>query len=517
MAHITAHATAGAYRRGHAFENIMAWLTTTNHKQIGILYLVTSFAFFAIGGAMAILMRIELATPGADIIDAETYNRLFSMHGTLMIFLFIIPVQVGFGNYFVPLMIGAKDMAFPRLNALGYWLLPPAGALLLMGMADVGWTGYAPLSNQVGSQTIFGVGHSVDLWILGLIVVGTSSIIGAANFLATILKLRAPGMTFNKMPLFVWAIVATQFMALLATPVLAGALTMLFADRNLGTCFFNTAGPCAAAGTPGQPLLWQHLFWFYSHPAVYIMILPAMGIISEVLPRFAHKPIFGYKAIAYSSIAISFLGFGVWAHHMFVTGIDLRVRISMMLVTMAVAVPSGVKIFNWLATLWGGRITFQTPMLFALGFIAMFTIGGFSGVFSAVIPIDYNITDTYFVVAHLHYVLFGGSVLGVLAGAYYFFPWITGRMYNETLGKIHFALTIVGFNMVFFTMHIMGLLGMPRRIYDYSFLALRVPVIVPLNELATIGAFIIGIGQIPFVYNMIVSRWNGRLSDPHPW
>jgi len=502
-----AHATAHVPAYPGAVDGLLGWLTTTDHKRIGILYLLSSFTFFAIGGIMALFMRAELAAAGPTIVDAGTYNRLFSTHGTVMIFLFIIPVQVGLANYFVPLMIGAKDMAFPRLNALGFWLQLPAGALILMGMADVGWTGYAPLTERTFTPDI-----GVDLWILGLIVVGSSSIVGAVNFLATIFKLRAPGMALTKMPLFVWGMTATSFMALLATPVLAGALTMLFADRNLGTCFFTLSGSCATGGTAGDPILWQHLFWFYSHPAVYIMVLPAMGIISEVIPRFAHKPIFGYKAIAYSSMAIAFLGFGVWAHHMFVTGIDIRLRVSFMLVTMAVAVPSGVKIFNWLATMWGGRITFQTPMLFAIGFISMFVIGGFSGVFLAAIPIDYSVTDTYFVVAHLHYVLFGGSVLGVFAGMYYFYPMITGRMYSERLGKIHFALTMIGFNLVFFPMHILGLLGMPRRIYDYTYLASRVPSIVTINQLATLGAFLIAIGQIPFLYTMIVSRWNGATS-----
>ena len=484
------------------------WLTTTDHKEIGILYIVTSFSFFVLGGVMALVMRTNLAYPGSTIVDLGTYNRLFSTHGTAMIFLFIIPVLTGFSNYFVPLLIGAKDMAYPRINALGYWMIPPAGALILIGNAPVGWTGYVPLSIQESA--------SVNFWLVGLIMIGTSSIVGSVNFLVTIFKLRAPGVTFKNLSLFVWSVLTTQFMVLMATPVLAAALTMVLADRLLHTCFFSTLAACSGAAA-GDPILYQHLFWFYSHPAVYIMILPSMGMISEVIPVMSRKPIFGYKAIAYSTVAIGLLGFTVWVHHMFTTGIDIWVRVPFMIATVTIAVPSGVKVFNWLATMWGGKILLKTPMLFAIGFLSMFVIGGISGGFQASIPVDYQLQDTYFVVAHLHYVLFGGSVLGLFAGTYFWYPRMTGRMYNETWGKIHFVLTLVGLNLVFFTMHFLGLMGMPRRYADYSVLLPFQPLLLPLNQLATVGAFILAFGQLPFFYNMIKSRWVGPVVTDDPW
>src|SRR2546425_38036 len=404
------------------------WLTTTDHKEIGILYIVTSFSFFVLGGVMALVMRTNLAYPGSTIVDLGTYNRLFSTHGTAMIFLFIIPVLTGFSNYFVPLLIGAKDMAYPRINALGYWMIPPAGALILIGNAPVGWTGYVPLSIQESA--------SVNFWLVGLIMIGTSSIIGSVNFLVTIFKLRAPGVTFKNLSLFVWSVLTTQFMVLMATPVLAAALTMVLADRLLHTCFFSTFASCTTnTGVAiADPILYQHLFWFYSHPAVYIMILPSMGMISEVIPVMSRRPIFGYKAIAYSTVAIGLLGFTVWVHHMFTTGIDIWVRIPFMFATVTIAVPSGVKVFNWLATMWGGKILLRTPMLFAIGFLSMFVIGGVSGVFQASIPLDYQLQDTYFVVAHLHYVLFGGSVLRPFPGADLLYPRGTGPVVHQGRG-----------------------------------------------------------------------------------
>ncbi len=500
------------------------WVTTTDHKEIGILYIVTSFSFFVLAGVMALLMRTNLAYPGESIIDSGTYNRLFSTHGTVMIFLFIIPVLVGFSNYFVPLLIGAKDMAYPRINALGYWMIPPAGALILLGSAPVGWTGYVPLSLQQGPpsflEKIFSVLQydSINFWLAGLLIIGTSSIIGSVNFLVTIFKLRAPGVTFKNLSLFVWSVLTTQLMVLMATPVLAAGLTMVLADRLLHTCFFSTFAVCTTnTGTAlGDAILYQHLFWFYSHPAVYIMILPAMGMISEVIPVMSRKPIFGYKAIAYSTVAIGLLGFTVWVHHMFTTGIDIWVRIPFMMATVTIAVPSGVKVFNWLATMWGGKILLRTPMLFAIGFLSMFVIGGISGVFQASIPVDYQVQDTYFVVAHLHYVLFGGSVLGLFAGTYFWYPRMTGRMYDERWGRIHFWLTLIGLNLVFFTMHFLGLMGMPRRYADYSLLP-NLPLLTLLNRLATVGAFILAIGQLPFFYNMIKSRWAGRVVTEDPW
>jgi cytochrome c oxidase subunit 1 len=491
-------------------QTLKRWLTTTDHKEIGILYIVTSFSFFLLGGVMALLMRTNLAFPGSDFVDAETYNRLFSTHGTTMIFLFIIPVLVGFGNYFVPLLLGAKDMAYPRINALGFWLIPPAGAIILIGNAPVGWTGYTPLSIQAGT--------SVNFWIVGLLILGISSLLSSVNFIVTIVKLRAPGVTFRNMSLFVWSILVTAFMILLAVPVLTAALVMVLTDRIVGTCVFNTLGACAQGGAVlGDPLLYQHLFWFYSHPAVYIMILPAMGMISEVVPVMSRKTIFGYRAMVFSLVAIGLLGFTVWVHHMFVTGLDITARIPFMLATMTIAVPSGVKVFNWLATMWGGKILLKTPMLFAIGFVSMFVIGGISGVFQASIPVDYQVEDTYFIVAHIHYVLFGGSVLGLFAGTYFWFPRITGRMYNERWGKIHFVLTLVGLNMVFFTMHFLGLAGMPRRYADYTTLLPFQPILLPLNQFATIGAFVLAFGQLPFFYNMLKSRWTGPVVAEDPW
>jgi cytochrome c oxidase subunit 1 len=459
---------------------------------------------------MALLMRTTLAYPGASIVDNGTYNRLFSTHGTAMIFLFIIPVLIGFSNYFVPLLIGAKDMAYPRINALGYWMIPPAGTLILIGNAPVGWTGYVPLAIQEGA--------SVNFWLAGLIIIGTSSIIGSVNFLVTIFKLRAPGVTFKNLSLFVWSVLTTQLMVLMATPVLAAALTMVLADRLLHTCFFSTFAACTSSGQAlGDAVLYQHLFWFYSHPAVYIMILPSMGMISEVIPVMSRKPIFGYKAIAYSTVAIGLLGFTVWVHHMFTTGIDIWVRIPFMIATVTIAVPSGVKVFNWLATMWGGKILLSTPMLFAIAFLSMFVIGGISGVFQASIPVDYQLQDTYFVVAHLHYVLFGGSVMGLFAAVYFWFPTMTGRRYNERLGQLHFVLTLVGMNLAFFTQHFIGLSGMLRRTFDYTPELTYWPELSPLNFLSSVGAFLLAFGQLPFFYNVIVSKWRGPVAPADPW
>ncbi len=491
-------------------EFVFHWLTTTNHKEIGILYIVFSFSFFIAGGVLAMFMRAELATPGPTILNETTYAQFFSTHGTTMIFLFIIPVFVGFGNYFVPLLIGAKDMAYPRINALGFWLLPPAAIMIWTGQAGVGWTGYAPLNN-----VLYTPGPSVDLWLLGLVTVGTSSILGSINFLVTIAKLRQPGMSFWKMPLFVWSVLTTSLMVLMATPVLASALTLAFLDRTFHTCFYVAYGACG--GAPGDPILWQHLFWFYSHPAVYIMVLPGMGVINHVIPTFSRKPIFGYKAMALAMFGIGFVGFLVWAHHMFTTGLSLTVRAPFMLATMAVAVPTGVKIFNWLATMWRGSITFQTPMLYAIGFLGLFTIGGITGVYQASIPVDYKLQETYWVVAHLHYVLFGGSVMALFAACYFWFPTMTGRMYNERLGQIHFLFTLVGMNLTFFTMHFIGLSGMLRRTFDYTSELPYWPELAQLNLLSSIGAFTLAFGQIPFFYNMIVSRWKGRKAPANPW
>jgi cytochrome c oxidase subunit 1 len=502
MATTTLTPAASAYRSG-----LYEWLTTTDHKKIGILYLVNSFIFFFIGGLFALLVRTELAQPGLQILHDELlYNQLFTMHGTVMIFLFIIPVLVGFGNYVVPLQIGAPDMAFPRINALSFWMLPLAGILLLMGFltggaAQAGWTSYSPLAQD---RPLASTGPGQDLWIMALLLIGTSSILGGINFLVTIFKMRAPGMTMFRMPILVWTVLVTSVLVVMATPVLASALIMLFIDRNYGGHFFDPS-------TGGNAILWQNVFWFYSHPAVYIMVLPAMGMISEILPVFSRKPLFGYKAFVFATAAIGALGFSVWAHHMFTTGSVYLPFFSLM--TFLIAVPTGVKMFNWIFTLFRGKLTFSTPLLFALGFLSMFLIGGINGAFSAAVPVDFALQDTYWVVAHLHYVLFGGSVFGVMAGLYYWFPKMTGRMLNETLGKTQFVLMFIGFNMTFFPMHQLGLAGMPRRIADYASNAGW----NDLNLLATVGGFLIASSMIPLLWNIFISLRAGEPAGDDPW
>ena len=481
---------------------IAAWLTTTDHKKIGIMYLVNSYFWFGVAGLLAVFVRAELAEPGTQFFGEERYNQLFTMHGTTMIFLFIIPILAGFGNYIVPLQIGALDMAFPRVNALSFWMLPLAGIVLyssyfLGGPADAGWTQYAPLSEGVGSQ---GNSIGIDLWIIALLLVGTASILGAVNFITTIFNMRAPGMTMFRMPLFTWTILVTSLLVLLATPVFTSALVLLLIDRNLGGSFFNPANG-------GIAILWQNVFWFYSHPAVYVMVLPGMGIISDVLPVFSRKPLFGYKAFVFATAGIGALGFSVWAHHMFATGQVLLPFFSIM--TFLIAVPTGVKFFNWIATLFKGQITFSTAMLFAIGFLTMFLIGGIDGVFLASPPVDFALTETYWVVAHIHYVLFGGSVFAVYAGFYYWFPKFSGKKLNEGLGKLHFWLQFIGFNLTFFSMHILGLLGMPRRIQDYPAL----PDWVGLNQLQTAGALIIALSTAPFLANVVMTM---RRKDRDP-
>lgn len=493
--------TAAAEPRGLA-----SWLTTVDHKRIGILYVATAFIFFLLGGVLALLIRLELALPGAQVVTAEQYNRIFGMHGTTMIFLFVIPVLTGLGNYLVPLQIGARDMAFPRLNALSYWLFLFGGLVLYAswllpeGAPAIGWTGYAPLTNP--QYTPY---QGVDLWAISLIITGAASTMGAVNFITTILNMRTPSMDLWKMPLFTWSILVTAFMILLATPMLSGGLAMQLADRNLGTDFF-------VAGT-GDPILWQHLFWFYSHPAVYIMILPAMGVISEVIPVFSRKPIFGYRAIVWSTVAIGVLGFSTWAHHMFTTGLPPFLEAFFILNTMIIAVPTGVKMFNWIFTMIGGSLRFDTPMLFSLGFLSMFVIGGITGVYQAILPIDRQVHDTYWVVAHLHYVLFGGSVFGIFAAFYYWLPKVTGWMLDEKLGKVSFWTLFLGFNVTFFPMHILGLLGMPRRYFDYP--AERGW--TGYNFASTIGAFMIAAGVLIFIINFVVSARRRTPAGDDPW
>jgi cytochrome c oxidase subunit 1 len=476
----------------------------TDHKVIGIQYVVTSFFFLFVGGLLAMLMRAELAAPGRQFVDANTFNGLFSVHASLLIFLFVIPVFAGLANFVLPLMIGAPDMAFPRLNALSYWLLPLAGTMMLLsflapgGSFASGWTAYAPLSDSAPIGQLF--------FTVGVQFAGASSIATALNFLVTIITMRAPGMSFFRMPLLVWANFSTSLLVVIATPFIAASQFFVLLDRALGFDFFRTA---SSAG--GDVLMYQHVFWFYSHPAVYIMMLPGFGIVSEIIAVKARKPIFGYRMMAFSLLAIVVLGFTVWAHHMFVSGMQPWIRIPMMITTAIIAVPTGIKIFSWLATLWRGVLHLDTPMLFALGFLTMFTCGGISGVMLAMIPITIHVSDTYFIVAHIHYVLFGGSLFTIFAGVYYWFPKMTGRMYDERLGKLHFWLTFVTFNLTFGPMHIIGVQGMPRRVSDYA------AKFADWNLFISIFAFILGLSTLVFAYNMITSWRGGPRAVGNPW
>jgi cytochrome c oxidase subunit 1 len=474
----------------------------TDHKVIGVQYVVTSFFFLFVGGLLAMLMRAELAAPGRQFVDANTFNGLFSVHASLLIFLFVIPVFAGLANFVLPLMIGAPDMAFPRLNALSYWLLPVAGTMMLLsflapgGSFASGWTAYAPLSVSAPPGQLF--------FTVGVQFAGASSIATALNFLVTIITMRAPGMSFFRMPLLVWANFSTSLLVVIATPFIAASQFFVLLDRALGFGFFNP-------GKAGDVLMYQHVFWFYSHPAVYIMMLPGFGIISEILAVKARKPIFGYRMMAFSLLAIVVLGFTVWAHHMFVSGMQPWIRVPMMITTAIIAIPTGIKIFSWLATLWRGVLHLDTPMLFALGFLTMFTCGGISGVMLAMIPLTIHVSDTYFIVAHIHYVLFGGSLFTIFAGVYYWFPKMTGRMYDERLGRLHFWLTFVFFNLTFAPMHIVGVQGMPRRVYDYA------DKFATWNLVISIAAFVLGLSSLIFAYNMIASWRGGPRATANPW
>ncbi len=486
---------------------VMAWLTTVDHKKIGILYVITTFSFFVAGVILAQVLRLETSTPGEQLVNASQYNQLFTMHGSTMIFLFVIPMLAGLANYVVPLQIGARDMAFPRLNMLSYWLLlfggltMYAGFLVDGGPATAGWTNYVPLS---GKQYSPGVG--TDLWLLAVAMVGTSSLIGGVNFIVTILKLRAPGMTLMQMPLFTWTVLVMAFMILFATPILTGAGFMLLADRNLGTEFFNPA-----AG--GDPVLWQHLFWFYSHPAVYIIVLPAMGIISEVIPVFSRKPLFGYTSMVIATIAIGAQGFATWAHHMYTIGLPPELEAFFVLTTMIIAVPTGIKIFNWVFTMIGGSLEFTTPMLYAVGFLTTFIMGGITGVFQAILPIDEIVADSMWLVGHLHYAVFGGGGFGIFAGLYFWWPKMFGYKLDERLGKIQFWTLFIGFHITYFPMHILGLQGMPRRIFDYT----DDRGWTDLNQLSAVGGVIMGISVLILVYNMIQSARRHEPAGNDPW
>ncbi|RKE43726.1 MULTISPECIES: cytochrome c oxidase subunit I [unclassified Sphingomonas] len=495
------------------------WFMSTNHKDIGTLYLIFAIVAGIIGGSVSGLMRAELAHPGIQYLQGwasmlhggpasldeslHLWNVLITAHGLIMVFFMVMPAMVGgFGNWFVPIMIGAPDMAFPRMNNVSFWLLIPAFTLLLVspffGGAGNGWTLYAPLS------TYGEPGPSTDMAILALHLAGASSILGAINFITTIFNMRAPGMTLHKMPLFVWSMLVTAFLLLLALPVLAAAITMLLTDRNFGTTFFDPAGG-------GDPVLYQHLFWFFGHPEVYIMILPGFGIVSQIISTFSRKPVFGYLGMAYAMVAIGVVGFVVWAHHMFTTGLSVNTKMYFTAATMVIAVPTGIKIFSWIATMWGGSLTFKTPMVWSIGFIFMFTVGGVTGVVLANGGIDDYMQDTYYVVAHFHYVLSLGAVFSLFAGFYYWFPKMTGKMYNEFLGQLHFWVFFVGVNVMFFPMHFLGLQGMPRRIPDYT------PEYEHWNTVASVGYMIMAAGMVVFFVNLIWSLAAGKKAGDNPW
>jgi cytochrome c oxidase subunit I len=484
---------------------LVDWVTTVDHKKIGILYIFTSVAIFLLAGIFALLVRLELARPGLGVLTEGGYNQLFTMHGTMMIFLFANQVSTGLANYFVPLQIGAADVAFPRLNAMSYWLylfgslMVLSGFLTAGGAASAGWTGYPPLSDSQFLQ-----GRGMDLWVMGLAIVGVASIAGALNLVVTILNLRVPGLTMFRLPLFSWGVLVTQLMILFAFPPLTAALAMLFLERNFNASFFNPA-------VGGSPLLWQHVFWFFGHPEVYIVIFPAFGIISEVIPVFSRKPIFGYRSMVFAFFAIFSLSFGVWAHHMFTTGQVYLPWFSLM--SFLIAVPTGIKVFNWLATMWRGAITFSAAMLNALAFIVVFVVGGITGVFVASPPIDFAVNDTYYVVAHFHYVMAMALLFALLAGAFFWFPKMTGRFLGERLGKIGFWLLFIGVNLTFFPQFLLGLRGMPRRIARYQ----------PdlgwngLNYLSTVGAFLVGVALLLFVWNVWRSLRGPRTAGDDPW
>lgn len=479
----------------------------TDHKVIGIQYMCTTFVLFLIGGLLAMLIRAELLTPAANVVDRPLYNGLFTLHGTIMIFLWIIPFLAGLANYLVPLSIGAKDMAFPRLNAIAFWLIPPAGILLISsfflpnGTAQAGWWSYPPISLQLPS------GHPINgqfLWILSLVLLGISSIMGGVNFVTTIVWMRAPGMSFFRMHIFVWTVLSAQLLQLFCLPSLTGALILLFFDLTFGTNFFKPL-------ENGDPIIYQHLFWFYSHPAVYVMALPAFGIFSEIIPAFSRNPLFGYRSVAIASFGIAIVSATVWVHHMFASGTPSWMRITFMVSSMLVAVPTGIKVFAWTATVWKGRLHLETPMLFALSGVVMFLFAGITGVMLAAVPFDLHVNNTYFVVGHFHYVVYNTITMAIFGAIYFWFPKITGRMYAEGWGKLHFWLTFIGANLTFFPMHPLGLQGMVRRISSYD------PQYQGWNIVASIGSFLLGVSILPFIANVVVSWLHGVKASNNPW
>jgi cytochrome c oxidase subunit 1/cytochrome c oxidase subunit I+III len=488
------------------YRGVLSWVASIDHKQIGIMYILSGFFFLLVGVAEAMIMRLQLARPANHLISPETYDQLFTMHGTTMVFLMAMPLLFGFSVYLVPLMIGARDMAFPRLNAFGFWIYF-FGALMLYfsflagGAPAAGWFSYAPLTERG-----YSFDHGIDYWALSLLVMGAGSVATGINLIVTVLTLRAPGMTLRRVPLFVWMVFINGILVVLAMPPLNAALVMILTDRLLNTHFFTPA-------TGGSVLMWQNYFWMFGHPEVYILVLPAFGVISEVIPVFSRKVMYGYGLMATSTVAIAFLSFGVWIHHMFATGLGFAVLYIFAASSMLIAVPTGIKVFNWIATMWGGTIRFTTAMLFATAFLIQFTIGGLSGVTFAAIPLDWQLTDSYFVVAHIHYVLLGGTLFAMVAGTYYWFPKVTGRLMSERLGKWNFWLMVIGFNGTFAVLHILGVLGMPRRAYTYP----DRPYFGLMHSLSTHFAYVLVLGLLVFVFNMIWSLFKGKVAGPDPW
>ena len=490
------------HAHAHKPYGMMRWLGSTNHKDIGTMYLWFSFSMFMVGGAMAMLIRAELFQPGLQILSPEKFNSMTTYHGLIMVFGAIMPAFVGFANWLIPMQIGAPDMAFPRMNNLSFWLLPPAATLLIAaqfvpgGGAGVGWTMYAPLTTQAGP--------AMDLTIFAVHILGMSSIMGSINIITTILNMRAPGMGLMKMPLFCWTWLITAYLLVASMPVLAGAVTMTLTDRHFGTNFFNAAGG-------GDPVLYQHIFWFFGHPEVYIIAIPAFGVISQVIPAFSRKPLFGYASMVYATASIAILSFLVWGHHMYTVGMPVETQLYFMYATTVIAVPTGVKVFNWVATMWKGSLTFETPMLFAIGFLFLFSLGGFTGLVLSIVPVDVQLQDTYYVVAHFHYVMVAGALFSAFAGIYFWLPKWTGRMYNETLGKWHFWLSLIFFNLTFFVQHFLGLAGMPRRVPDY---ALQ---FAEFNAISSIGAFGFGVSQLLFLYVVVKCITSGEKALDKQW